>query len=777
MNLGAILQWYRKHKKISISVIVLAVAFLLFLLIPLPKFTNPYSLVLVSKDGELLGAKVADDGQWRFAARNQYSEKYIRCLLSFEDHYFFLHPGINPVAFVKAAVANAKAGEIVSGGSTISMQVIRMARGNRERTYCEKLLEVLLALRLELRYSKKEILDLYAANAPFGGNVVGIEAASWRYFNTLPEHLTWAEAATLAVLPNSPALVHPGRGRERLKLKRDNLLKSMLSINCHLPKKYRSELFTDEDADLAVMEEIPSRPFDMPSLAYHYMMDNDNAQNGPYIKSTIDFDLQQYINQVVNKHYDANEANRIENYAVYVLDYLNQNTVAYVGNCMKAKDAAMVNMVKAQRSTGSILKPFLFAAMLDEGSLLPDMVLPDVPVNISGYTPRNYSGNYWGAVKASEALTNSLNTPFVYLLRKYGYQRFHFLLKRLSLSGITKGADHYGLSIILGGAEASLFDIVNAYGKMGLKLSNALHPTIDELSEDGSVPFSAEAIAETFDVMQNLNRPINQLGWKNFASSKRVAWKTGTSFGFKDAWAVGVTDRYVVGVWCGNSNGEGRAGLSGINTAAPIMFDVLAQIKDSYSYPSTTADAIEVEVCAVSGYPKSEFCPETKIIHQLNVDNKTGVCPYHKKIFLDQTSQYQVFANCYDVDKNNYAIYYVLPPVMEWFYKRHSPIYRPLPPSLPGCSNQQADEIMSFIYPESSIRLTIPIGIQGDRQQVVFEIAHRNPEKTIYWTLDDEFLGKTSRVHQMAIDVEKGVYLLRCVDEDANVITRKIIVN
>ena len=755
------MKWLVRHRKIKIALLVLTGLFIAFLCIPVPKFDKPYSTVLTARNGELLGAKIADDGQWRFPATNNYSRKYFDCLIEYEDRWFYYHPGFNPVSFVKALVANIKAGEVVRGGSTITMQVVRMSRDNPPRTYGEKLWEVLLAMRLELRYSKQSILDMYAANAPFGGNVVGIDAAAWRYFHTTPDELSWAEAATLAVLPNSPALIHPGRSRERLKQKRDELLQRVLS---------------EEDADLAMMEDIPERPFDMPMLAYHYLAEQERHYHGKHLNSTIDATLQQSVIDIMKRHHELSKLNSIDNAAVYVVDYLNDEIVAYVGNNMDADDARMVDMVKAQRSTGSILKPFLFAAMLDEGTLLPEMIIPDIPMSLSGFTPKNYSGEYWGAVTADKALQNSLNAPFVYLLREYGQQKFHALLKKLPLRGIVYDAEHYGLSLIVGGAEASLLDITNAYAKMGRKLASHVNENYNITVDDAITPFSAEAIAETFHVMLGLTRPLSQNGWGGFASSRLVAWKTGTSFGFKDAWAVGLTDRYAVGVWVGNADGEGRPGLTGVGAAAPLMFDVIGKLNDSYTYPANTSESIEIEVCTESGYPKSEYCQHTKKIRVVDVENQTGVCPYHKKVFLDESRQYRVKPDCYNVDQKNYEVFFVLPPVMEWFYKKHSPLFRPLPAFYPGCGASNPDDVMDFVYPKSDAKVTIPIGIRGDSQQVVFEIAHRNPQKTIFWTLNDKFLGQTHLNHQMPINVERGTYELRCVDEDGIELIRKIVV-
>ena len=770
------MKWLARHKKTKMFFLVATSLFIAFLCIPAPKFDKPYSTILTAKDGELLGAKIADDGQWRFPASNSYSSKYIACLTEYEDRWFFLHPGFNPVSFAKALIDNIRAGEVIRGGSTLSMQVVRMSRDNPPRTYKEKLIEVVLALRLELHYSKKSILDIYAANAPFGGNVVGIDAAAWRYFHTTPDELSWAEAATLAVLPNAPALIHPGRSRELLEQKRNELLLRMQEPKAFIPKRFDIARISKEDSELAMMEDIPSRPFEIPMLAYHYLTEQDKLHHGEHIGTTIDAALQKSVIDIMQRQHQLNKLNSIDNAAVYIVDYLNDEIVSYVGNNIDADDAKMVDMVRAQRSTGSILKPFLFAAMLDEGTLLPQMVVPDIPMSLSGFTPKNYSGEYWGAVTAERALQSSLNAPFVHLLREYSQQRFHALLKQMPLNGIVFPPEHYGLSLIIGGAEASLFDITNAYAKMGRKLASHVNESFDVVVDDGITPFSAEAVAETFHVMLGLTRPVSQTGWSGFASSRQVAWKTGTSYGFKDAWAVGITDRYVVGVWVGNADGEGRPGITGVGAAAPLLFEVIGKLNDRYTYPANTSESIEIEVCAESGYPKSEYCTDTKKTRAVDVENKTGVCPYHKKVFLDESRQYRVKPDCYPVEQKRFEVFYVLPPVMEWFYKKHSPLYKPLPAFYPGCGTAHPDDVMAFVYPKDDAKITIPVGIRGDRQMVVFEIAHRNPQKTIFWTLDDAFLGKTRLNHQMPIDVEHGIYTLRCVDEDGIELRRKIIV-
>lgn len=735
--------------------IALAVLFVLFVCIPVPRFNPSFSTVVLSSDGRLLGACIADDEQWRFPASNNYSDKYVNCLLEYEDNWFFLHPGVNPSSLIKSARENRQAGRIVRGGSTVSMQVVRMSRNNPKRTYAEKIVEIVLALRLELHCSKTTILNMYAANAPFGGNVVGIDAAAWRYFNTTPDKLTWAEAATLAVLPNSPSLVNVERGRVELKEKRNALLARMVDPKAYIPKSRRLT-FTDDDYELAIEENIPDRPFAMPMNTYHYMCLLKKEHQGELIRTDIDYELQQRVCEIVKTHHDANAANLFENYGVYVYDHADDKVVAYVGNELTADDAALVDMVKTQHSTGSILKPFLYAASIDAGELLPYMILPDIPFSAGGYTPHNFSGTFSGAVNADDALARSLNAPFVFLLRDFGYKRFHNLLKQLDISGISFPADHYGLSIILGGAEASLYDIVHAYAHLADCYNG----------EEGL--FSHQSAAYTLNAMTAINRP------EGIGHYRRLAWKTGTSFGFRDAWSVGVSDRYVIGVWCGNASGEGRPKLIGLQAAAPVMFDVFYSLDDDCSFVEPT-EGMPVEVCARSGFPKSEYCNDTETVFLPDVEVQVGNCPYHKKVFFDRTRTHRVLPSCHDADDVCSENVFVLPPVMEWFYKKQLVPYTVLPPFVDDCRPTDED-VMSFIYPETAVNIVIPKDISGHGQMIVFKVAHRDENASVFWTINDDYVGQTRGNHEMPVSVAPGTYSLHCIDDSGRELVRRFTV-
>ncbi len=444
--------WLKANKIKSAVAVVLLVGY--YFCLPRTLFSEPYSTVIESAEGELLGARIATDGQWRFPAQDSVPYKFRQCIVYFEDQHFYHHPGFNPVAIVKALKQNHDAGRVVRGGSTLTQQVIRLSREHQKRSYFEKIIELTLATRLELRHSKNEILGLYAAHAPYGGNVVGLQMASWRYFGLQPHQLSWAETATLAVLPNAPSLIFPGKNQKLLRAKRDRLLK----------KLYDEKLIDKTTYELSLQEDLPQKPFDLPQAAPHLLQRVAKKQEGQRIHTTVKSALQSRVNQIAARYYQEYRQTEVHNLAILVIDVKTRNVLAYVGNSPTDKAHQKdVDIIPAPRSTGSILKPLLFESMLDAGELLPNTLVADVPTQIAGYSPKNYEMTYDGAVPAQKALSRSLNIPAVLMLKDYGVYRFYDQLQHFRLSNINKTPNHYGLSLILGGAESNLWDLCRTY--------------------------------------------------------------------------------------------------------------------------------------------------------------------------------------------------------------------------------------------------------------------------------------------------------------------------
>ena len=769
----------RNPKKSAVFFILLLVY---YFSLPRVLFDSPYATVIESSEGELLAAKIARDGQWRFPAQDSVPEKFKKCLVYFEDEHFYHHPGFNPVAMVKAFQQNRSAGRVVRGGSTLTQQVIRLSRQNKKRTYFEKAIEIVLATRLECRHSKEKILELYAAHAPFGGNVVGLEMASWRYFGVQSYQLSWAESATLAVLPNAPSLIYPGKNQVKLLRKRNALLL----------KLYHEKVIDQLTYELAVKEPLPQKPYNLPQIAPHLLQRIAKTDEGKRIKTTVAISLQNRVNQIAQQYYNQYKQNEVHNLAIMVIDIQNRNVISYVGNSPTDKDHDKdVDIIGAPRSTGSVLKPLLFASMLDEGELLPNTLVADIPTQISGYSPQNFNLTFDGAVPAQRALSRSLNIPSVLMLQEHGVNKFYELTQKLKLRNINQHPDHYGLSLILGGAESNLWDLCRAYANMSATINyfnqsngkyrskefaelNYVNDFQQDFGDDSFQQniFGAGAIYLTYNAMKEVNRPEGDEAWKFYDSSLELAWKTGTSFGNRDAWAIGTNSRYVVGVWVGNANGEGRPELTGVESAAPILFDVFNLLPRKKWFQPPLNDLEYAEVCKQSGHLAQDDCPKIKQLITRS-GKKTAICPYHKLVHLDASRQFRVNSSCEDVDKIVTTKWFILPPVMEWYYKSLHIDYKTVPPYRADCQpTQQA--VMDFIYPKTNSKIYLTKDFNSKVQPVIVKVAHSNREAKLFWYVDNDYKGTTQTFHEMPIAAETGVHYITVADEFGNEIKRRV---
>lgn len=773
-----------KLRAILISDLVCGVLLLAFLFaLPSKLFVSPTSYVVEASNGDLLSAAIAKDGQWRFPVADTIPEKFAQCLVAFEDKRFYQHPGVDLVAMARAMRQNFKAKSVVSGGSTITMQVIRLSR-RESRTLWQKLIEVILALRLELGYSKKEILKLYAGNAPFGSNVVGLDAAAWRYFGRSAESLSWGEMATLAVLPNSPSLVHPGKNSPRLIKKRNDLLDKLVVL----------KVIDQSTANLSKLEPIPGKPQQLPQNAPHllnrFKAEQSALKTGSTrITSTLDYDLQLRVSTLLKRYNNRYRANDINNIAALVLDVKKGVVLSYVGNIYQPENTELeshVDMIKAQRSPGSTLKPILYASMLNDGFILPKTLIADVPTQIGGYSPQNYDMGYDGAIQADKALSRSLNIPAVKMLQNYKYQRFYDKLKQLGFTTLNKPADHYGLSLILGGSEVTLWDLARTYMGMArtlnhfndykgrynphdydepLYVNDQRDKRFDQFETEVNSTIDHGSIWNAFNAMEELMRPGEEGLWEQFSSSQRLAWKTGTSFGFRDGWAIGLNPNYVVCVWVGNADGEGRPGLTGIDAAAPVMFDIFKLLPTVKWFKTPENQLKKIIVCKESGYKAGEYCNDKLIQLVSPAGEKTALCPYHKMIHLDRTGTYRVTDECEAPSEMVHKSWFILPPSMEYYYKIKNSDYKELPPFKPGCGDAGSNFVMEMIYPRNYATVYIPVELDGTRGKIVLNATHRNANAKIYWHIDNEYVATTKNYHQLAVSPTPGKHILTLVDE------------
>lgn len=636
----------RRAKRYRIGLWSLAIIGLLAALdwaskLPSPLFDQrDYSTVILDASGNYLHVTLSDRKQqlcFPPIAASKADEPYQQLVLLAEDRYFYWHPGVNPLALGEAFWQGLSTGRW-RGASTITMQLVRMATGARSRNPVRKLRECLQALRLECHYSKEEIFALYLAHLPYGGNLKGHQAAAWRYFRKKPEQLTWSEAATMVILPNRPSRLRTPQGLKALLEKR-NLLLARAAAAGWISQEYLSQA-----KDLPIVIRQYAFPKSQPQLAqWARRLGKDSLT-----ATTLQPDCAEIVRQIAEENSQFLEPKGVANLAILLADAQSGQVLAYQANAPEAKLWGQVDCIKGLRSYGSLLKPFLYAGALQQGLITRRSWLEDIPVNRMGYAPKNFHNRFQGLVPADEALAHSLNAPFVGLLEHYGTNVLLKDMRAIGLTSLTKSASYYGLSLILGGGEANLWQITEAYGKIyqtaaGLPLKN-LALQAEKPKPLPAIPYGKLACQQTLAALMQANRPDLPGYWTGFLASRPIAWKTGTSFGLRDAWAIGTDGQYLIGVWVGNANGQSAQTLVGITTAAPILFQVLSRLP-SQDFPQSrrlqvitqaTGQIPNQLACRYTGMRPHEGCPlpyDTIVSalgsKQLRQANRTPLCCYH----------------------------------------------------------------------------------------------------------------------------------------------------
>lgn len=713
--------------------------------IQLSLLNDPYCTVVEDHEGHLLSAQIATDGQWRFPLIDSLPASFIDCITSYEDARYFYHPGVDIISGIRALQQNYKAGRVVSGASTIPMQLMRMSSDHNDRSLRSKIIESVGALRLDFQYDKDYLLRLYASHAPFGGNVVGLEAAAWKYFNRDPYNLSWAEMATLAVLPNAPSLIRFDKSRDRLLEKRNFLLKKLHADN----KIDKIEL------ELSLEEPLGSGWYELPHIAPHLLEWLKKKEIKGKIISNIHKEVQVQINQILNRHYAKWSSNSIHNAAVMVIDNSNGDIIAYNANIPATTEEEHVDMIQAERSSGSILKPLLYASMIEEGLITPRAYVQDIPLFIDGFRPTNYDGNFKGLIGAAEALSRSLNVPFVVLLREFGVEKFRKKLFQSGLSSIDQsGSGYYGLSLILGGAEVTLYELTKVYSNMA-----------STMTQSYGQGWSRSSVFHTLEAMRKLQRPSLRGEWEQYSSSRVLAWKTGTSFGHRDAWSIGITPQYTIGVWVGNADGEGREDIIGVSTAGAVLFDVvdILEIDDAW-FETPYDEMLFTEVCASSGMLPSIQCTDKSQEWIAKSSIESPVCHFHEIIQVDKAGKWRVNNSCYE-DEILSKSFLNMTPIQAKYYYNNNPNLVKAPPWHPDCISEGYNDLMEFIYPNPNEKLYVPLDFNGRRQNIVVELIHKRNDAKVYWYLDEHFMGSTSTFHKQSIGHDIGYHTLYCIDD------------
>jgi len=758
-----------RHKKklifFAVAVLVMAVTILLFdrVFYPLPnsKLFKANSVFVYSRDGELLRCFLSSDEYWRKPAKiSEISSLLKESVITCEDRWFNYHPGFNPVSLIGAAIDNMKSNKVVRGGSTITMQIARMMEP-KSRTVKSKIIEIVRAVQLELHYTKDELLELYFNLAPYGGNIEGVGAASFFYFGKEPSELTASQAALLTSIPNSPNRLRPDTEHENSVAKRDRILKIM----------YDAEVISIDDYNEALDENVGTEKFQPPFLTAHHTIELANEYRGQTtIRSTIDLDIQNFIEGIVQNNISRLKRQGIHNASVVVIDNRGSEVLAIIGSAdfFDTPHQGQINGTISSRSPGSALKPFAYALAIENGVITPNMILNDLPVYYAGYSPENYDGKYRGAVSVKEALKLSLNVPAVELCSKVGLRNFYELLKDGGISSMDKKYFEYGLPLVLGACEVKLLDLTNLYSSLARGgVYRELKTTLDSQSGDSLRILSEETSYIVAEMLKELKRPDFPSCWEFSPNIPRVAWKTGTSYGRKDAWSIGFNNRYTVGVWVGNFNGDSSPDLVGAEAAAPILFEIFESLgnRNNYDWFDKPANVGTRYVCAISGMISGEYCNETISEHYIPGVSPSSKCDIHKQLFVDSVTGFRVCNYCAHGSKTEAVVYENWPPKMStWLLKTGMNISR-IPEHNPDCAGASYGDSPIIISPMEDITYIFRDHIPAEQQGILLDASVASGTDKVYWFFNGKLYGKVSPGGKMFLTPRRGKHRLTCSDD------------
>lgn len=772
----------RQHinpKKLALLVAAVAAAgYLAVWLVPLPERLDPPTSQTVSyDDGRIAHAFLADDDRWRIKTRHdEVDPDYIEALIELEDRRFWKHFGVDPIAVVRAAVSNVTSGGVVSGASTITMQVVRMAEP-RPRTLRSKAIEAFRAVQLEVHFSKEEILDMYLNLLPYGDNYEGLETATQVYFGHDASNLGSAEIATLLAIPQAPNSRAPSPDNQRrLKSARDEIAAYLFERDA-LPRGMRSDRLSVDDAmEMVENHEVPTEvrpmPRDIPHLAYRLKGEYPEAEN---LETTVDRATQRVVEGMVERHRSTVERLGGEHVAVVVMDHRTGEVKSAVGNFEFGTGSAGQDIAAfdVSRSTGSLMKPFLLAGAIDEGIASPSQRVVDVPVDYGGYRPENYDGTFDGLVRLDDALVRSLNIPFVNLLERYGVAEFLMLMHRLGAEYPDSPPDAHGLSYAVGGVDATPVEIAGMFSAIARR-GDAVEPRL--LSGDGSEAtptamkgaISDEAAWMVRDIMRTRDRP-GFPGRSAVRGDSPYAWKTGTSMGYRDAWTAGVGSRYAVVVWAGNLDHRPGRNLVGERAAAPLFFDVIEAIDrgDGRRFRPQPEGLAEVEVCSFSGHLPTSACEETHEVVHPRRSVPTESCPHHVELDVDVETGEATTPACRGDRQVEAKTFVRLPPAVRLFFDIRGEGQREIPQFAPECRIRQGRSGPVISSPPEDRVVTLMAGVPSDSQKIPLMASLDGPGK-LNWFVDGRFLGRVDDGERLWWEPTRGEHEFVVTDGAGN---------
>lgn len=754
---------YKRTAQIILATLLLFIA--MDLLFPLPSLKE-FSKEIRAKDSTLLTAYLTRDDKWRLRTQlDEVSPELIKAIVEKEDSWFYWHFGVNPVSLLRAMFVNITSGEKQLGASTITMQVARMLEP-KDRTYANKFGEIFRAIQLEIRYSKKEILELYLSLLPFGGNIEGVKSASYIYFNRPPDKLSLAQSITLAVIPNDP---------NTLRLDRISSAKLTSSLynnpiiikrNFWIHKFRKEKVFPDSDLKDALDEPVEQKRYAMPTSAQHFSYYIKENYSGDIIETNLDLSIQQKAENILLRNVRRVFYKGITNGAVLVIDNRNSSVVAYCGSAdfYDAGSFGQVNGITATRSPGSTLKTPLYAFAIDEGILTPQMKFADIPTDFYGYQPENYDLKFYGNVSADFALINSLNIPAVKLLERVGLSRFIGLLEGCGFSQVQKHKKKLGLSLILGGCGTNLQELTRLYSAFA-KRGN-LYPLqfiINKTNEKAQRIFSEESSYLIAQILSGVNRS-DIVNFSNYSKLPRFAWKTGTSYGKRDAWAIGFNPNYTIGVWMGNFNGVGSPNLSGAEAAVPLLFDLFNAIDydADVKWFEVPENLITREVCSESGLIPTSDCISTIKDFAIEGKSHNEVCNIHKPVYVSLDGKIQYCTGCLPSTGYKRSVFAVYQPELSVWLSKNMQDYHLPPVHNPDCTAKFADGGPKILSPSEAYEYYLE---KKSGQEILLLAASDSRVKTHYWYVNGKFLKKSKPGERVFFIPDEKELVINCLDD------------
>ncbi len=761
-GIACLKQKWKKSRFSTIKTFVgMGIIWLVLVFVFPPKVEISYSTIIEDSEGELIHAFLNDADKWRMYVKlEEISPTLRQAIINKEDKYFEYHFGINPLAIGRASIHNFIQHKRTSGASTITMQVVRMLHPEK-RTYANKFFEILRAIHLELCYSKDEILQLYLNLVPYGSNIEGIKSASYLYFQKSPDRLSLAEATTLAIIPNRPTSLKLGNNNAKIIHER----------NKWLLKFQKMGIFKAKEIDDAMLEPLDVFRHEAPKFAPHLSLRLKNTYpKNAIIRSTIKKSNQQKIEQIVANYVERIRAKNINNAAVLVLDNHSMEVVAYIGSGQfdNQADGGQVDGIRAIRSPGSALKPILYGLAFDKGLITPQNIITDVPSTFGGFMPENFDKKFNGKVTASFALANSLNIPAVKILNLIGKKELIESLKKIQFSGIKKEEKKLGLSIVLGGCGVTLEEMTQLYASF----ANLGEWQANRLIKEKPIPIktrvlSAPAVFLITEILSQIKRPDLPNNFDYTYRLPKIAWKTGTSFGRRDAWSIGYNKRFTVGVWVGNFSGEGVPELSGAETATPLMFSIFNTLdyNQSREWFKQDKNIISRQVCAESGDLPSEYCTNKILDYSIKGISHTRKCTHLKKVYINYAETMSYCMHCLPETGYKEKLYNNLAPELIDYYEQQHIHYETIPRHNQSCLNnvsKNRGEAPIITSPSDKAEYFIN---QTDPQKIQLSCQTKNDVKEVYWYVDEQLLQQASPQQSVFFSPKPGRHKISCTDD------------